>query len=141
MHEHQKRCLTAALAAAGLTASTIEAAETSSGEIPSQIDDINAILAVEKLYEEGCAEGGGEKMRPAFAAAATINGEPIEKLFADVTKAGPAKCRSRVDVLGLYGTCAAVRVVLENYHGSSYVDFHVLHKGRDGWKIAAKVFA
>ncbi len=137
---NRRDVLTAALAA-GLTVQTIEAAENSSGEISSQVDDINAILAVEKLYEEGCAEGHGEKMRPAFAATATINGEPIEKLFDDVTKAGPTKCRSRIDVLGLYGTCAAVRVVLENYHGSNYVDFHVLHKGKDGWKIAAKVFA
>ena len=34
-----------------------------------------------------------------------------------------------------------VRVELENYFGQNYVDFHVLTKGKDGWKIAAKVFA
>lgn len=136
---NRREILTAALAT-GLAVQATGAAEASN-RTASQIDDINAILAVERLYEGGCAEGSGEKMRPAFAAGATINGAPIEKLFADVTKAGPVKCRSRVDVLGLYGTCAAVCVVLENYFGSNYVDFHVLMKGEDGWKIAAKVFA
>ena len=44
---------------------------------------------MEKLYEDGCVEGSGDKMRPAFLKSATINGDPIEKLFADVTKAAP----------------------------------------------------
>ncbi len=135
-----RREVLAAALAAGLVADAAGAAEPTA-KPASRIDDINAILAVEKLYEDGCVEGSGDKMRPAFLKSATINGDPIEKLFADVTKAGPTKCRSHVDVIGIYGTCAAVRVELKNYFGQNYVDFHVLTKGKDGWKIAAKVFA
>lgn len=72
-----RREVLAAALAAGLVADAAGAAEPTA-KPASRIDDINAILAVEKLYEDGCVEGSGDKMRPAFLKSATINGDPIE---------------------------------------------------------------
>ena len=48
--------------------------------------------------------------------------------------------KSRVDVLAIEGTAAAVRVTLEDWHGLSFTDFHELIKEDGQWKIVAKVF-
>ncbi len=38
------------------------------------------------------------------------------------------------------GTAATVRVVLENWHGLSFTDFHSLVKIDGQWTIVAKIF-
>ena len=53
-----RREVLAAALAAGLVADAAGAAEPTA-KSASRIDDINAILAVEKLYEDGCVEGSG----------------------------------------------------------------------------------
>lgn len=66
-----------------------------------RLGETNAILHGWTLYKEDCAESSGDKVRPAFALSATINGDPIEKLFADVTKAAhqvPQPCRRDRDL-------------------------------------------
>ena len=48
--------------------------------------------------------------------------------------------KTRVDVLSIEGTAAAVRVTLEDWHGLAFTDFHTLIKEDGQWKILAKVF-
>lgn len=108
---------------------------------PALLDDYNAIVHAAELYLEGCAKGSGDIVKPAFHKNSTINGEPIQTLFDGADKAGPTDCKGRVDIRDVSGTVAAVRVVLLNYHGADYVDYHVLKKTPDGWKIMAKVYA
>ncbi len=103
-------------------------------------EDYEEICRVVQMYVDGCAQGSGELMKPAFAESATINGAPIQVLFDDVTKAGPTDSTDHIDVLEVIGNIAVVRVILTDYHGSTYIDYHTLLKGEGGWKIMAKVF-
>ena len=102
--------------------------------------DYEEIRRVVQMYVDGCAQGDGDLMKPAFAESATINEVPIQTLFDDVTEAGPTDSVGRIDVLEVIGNIAVVRVILTSYHGGDYVDYHTLLKGEDGWKIMAKVF-
>ena len=102
--------------------------------------DYEEIRRVVQMYVDGCAQGSGDLMKPAFAQSATINGSPIQVLFDDVTKAGPTDSTGRIDVLEVIGNIAVVRVILTDYHSSDYVDYHTLLKTEGGWKIMAKVF-
>ena len=45
-----------------------------------------------------------------------------------------------MDILEAVGTAATVRVVLENWHGLSFTDFHSLVKIDGRWTIVAKIF-
>ena len=103
-------------------------------------NDYEEIRRVVQMYADGCAQGDGDLMKPAFAENATINGKPIKTLFDDVTAAGPTDSTGRIDVLEVIGSVAVVRVILTSYHGGDYVDYHALLKGENGWKIMAKVF-
>ena len=78
-------------------------------------------------------------MKPAFHKNATINGEPIQMLFDTVDKFGKTQARAIVDVLDATGDAAAIRITMEDWHGHNFVDYHLLQKGADGWKIVAKV--
>lgn len=102
--------------------------------------DYDAIRETVKLYVDGCAKGDGEYMKPAFHEAATINGAPIQTLFEGASEAGPADSEGIIDVLDINGDIALARVVLKNYFGKDYVDYHALKKEGDEWKILAKVF-
>ncbi len=102
--------------------------------------DYEEIRRVVQMYVDGCAQGSGERMKPAFAESATINGAPIQVLFDDVTKTGPTNSVGRIDVLEVIGNIAVARVILTGYHGSDYVDYHTLLKTESGWNIMAKVF-
>ena len=53
---------------------------------------------------------------------------------------GPSDSKVQIDVLDIVGDIAAVRVTMEDSHGTDYVDFHVLKKTEEGWKTADKVF-
>ena len=103
------------------------------------LKDYEDVIKAGELYLKGC-NGTSEIMKPAFDKNATINGEPIQTLFDGVDEAGPADCKGRVDVLDIVNDIAVIRVVMENYFGNDYVDFHVLKKEKDGWKILAKAF-
>lgn len=50
------------------------------------------------------------------------------------------KKKAEVDVLEVTGTAATVRVVLENWHGMSFTDYHSLVKIDGKWQIVSKVF-
>ena len=106
----------------------------------ASIQDYQEILATVQKYVEGCAKGDGAYMKPAFHESATINGAPIQTLFDGASESGPTDSQAQVDILDVVGDIAVVRITLENYHGSDYVDFHALKKDECGWKIMAKVF-
>lgn len=105
----------------------------------ASIKDYEEIIKTVQIYLDG-GNVSGDAQKPAFMEGATINGEPIQTLFDVVDKLGPGQATGHIDVLDVAGNVAAVRVTMENFHGTDYVDFHVLLKGDDGWKIAAKVY-
>ena len=104
------------------------------------LNDYDEIRKVAQLYIDGCAEGNGDKMKPAFHDNATINGAPIQTLFDGADQAGKADSSAIVDVLDVVNDVAVIRITLKNYFGADYVDFHALKKDENGWKIMAKVF-
>ena len=57
-----------------------------------------------------------------------------------ISSAPPRSPKTRIDVLSIEGTAATVRVVLEDWHGIAFTDFHNLLKIDGEWKIVAKVF-
>ena len=103
------------------------------------INDYEAIRKVAQLYIDG-GNGDSSIMKPAFHKNATINGEPIQTLFDGVDKAGQTDSRATVDIPDATGDVAAIRIVMEDWHGQNFVDYHLLRKDADGWKIMAKVF-
>lgn len=103
------------------------------------IQDYEAIRKVEQLYIDG-GDGDSSIMKPAFHKNATINGEPIQTLFDTVDKLDKTSARATVDILDATNDVAAIRIVMEDWHGQNFVDYHLLQKGADGWKIVAKVF-
>ncbi len=79
-------------------------------------------------------------MISAFHKNATINGEPIQTLFEGVDKAGKSNVEGRIDVLDVSNDITAIRITMENYFGENFIDYHLLRKDSEGWKIIAKVF-
>ena len=61
-------------------------------------------------------------------------------LFDGVDKAGKTSARAIIDVLDVVNDVAAIRITMKDWHGQNFVDFHLLRKDSDGWKIIAKVF-
>lgn len=113
------------------------------------IKDYQEIKEVVMQYVDGCARGDVELAKKAFHKDATmygyLNGEllagSIENLYAAIRQLGAdSKTRHAVDVVELTGTAAVVRVVLEDWHGLSFTDFHSLVKLDGKWTIVGKVF-
>ena len=103
------------------------------------IKDYEDIRKVAQMYIDG-GNGNSSIMKPAFHKNATINGEPIQTLFDGVDKAGKTDSKAIVDVLDATNDIAAIRITMEDWHGQNFVDYHLLRKDADGWKIIAKVF-
>lgn len=115
------------------------------------IKDYEAILATVQKYVDGCNEGKSEIMKPAFDEGAvmySVNADgtvaaagSIDNLYAIVDQVGPDKSGSaRLDVIDSTETTAIVRVVIENWHGLSFIDHHSLVKFGNEWKIVAKIY-
>lgn len=104
------------------------------------LQDYEEIIEVANLYLKSCKKGEGAIMMPAFHEAATINGNPIKTLFDGVDETGATNTEGRIDVLEVVNDIAVIRITMEDYAGANYVDFLVLQKGEEGWKILAKVF-
>ena len=103
------------------------------------IKDYEEIRKVAQMYLDG-GNGDSSIMKAAFHKNATINGEPIQTLFDGVDKAGKTNSKGIIDVLDVVNDVAAIRITMEDWHGQNFVDFHILKKDSDGWKIVAKVF-
>ena len=113
------------------------------------VSDYEAVVKVVSKYTEACKSGKSDVMKPSFTENALmygyLNGQlfngSIEALFGAVDQFGPAPdAKTRIDVLSIEGTAATVRVVLDNWHGIAFTDFHSLMKIDGEWKIVYKVF-
>lgn len=107
------------------------------------VSDYEAVLTTVGKYTEACKVGKSEVMKPAFTDNALMYGYLNGQLFNGSIEAlyGAApEAKTRVDVLSIEGTAATVRVVLEDWHGIAFTDFHELLKIDGEWKIVAKVF-
>ena len=104
------------------------------------LKDYEEIMKVAQMYLDSCKEGKSEIMKPAFHKNATINGSPIQTLFDGVDQAGASNTTGRIDILDVVNDIAVIRVTMEDYCGDNFVDFHMLKKEENGWKIVAKVF-
>lgn len=113
------------------------------------IKDYQEIKNVVMQYVNGCVTGDVELTKKAFHKDAVmygyLNGElsagSIENLYPAIKSLGAAsETKSEVDVMEVIGTAATVRVILENWHGLSFTDFHSLVKIDGKWTIVAKIF-
>ena len=112
-------------------------AHASSTMTVKDYEEINAVL---NQYLKG-GDNGSYLLKPIFHKNAIVNGEPAQALFDAIDKAGIEKnSKARVDILGVVGNIAIARVVLENWHGMNFIDFHNLIKTEDGWKIISKIY-
>lgn len=100
-------------------------------------------------YVNGCVAGNVELTQKAFHKDAimygylngTLSAGSIENLYAAIRQLGAdAETKAEIDVLEVVGTVATVRVILENWHGLSFTDFHSLVKIDNKWTIVAKIF-
>ena len=103
------------------------------------VKEYEEILAVLNKYLEG-ANKGSKIMKPAFRPNAIVNAQPVQALFDGADEAGETNSIARVDILDVVGDIACARVVMENWHGMNFVDFHNLMKTEDGWKIVSKIY-
>lgn len=111
--------------------------------------DYQEIKNVVMQYVNGCATGDVELTKKAFHKDAImygyLNGElsagSIDNLYAAIGALGAdAATKAEVDVVQLVGTAAVARVVLSDWHGLSFTDFHSLVKIDGKWTIVAKIF-
>ncbi|GEK28256.1 nuclear transport factor 2 family protein [Furfurilactobacillus siliginis] len=103
------------------------------------VQDYADIIATLNVYVEG-GNTSGAMTKQAFHPNATVNAEPAQGLYEAIDQAGKGDSIAKIDVLDVVGDVATARVTMENWHGENFVDFHLLMKGDDGWKIVAKVF-
>lgn len=113
------------------------------------VKDYKEIKEVVMQYVNGCSTGDVELTKKAFNKGAImygyLNGElcagSIDALYAAIAHLGPdPKTKYEVDVMEVVGTAATVRVVLEDWHGLGFTDFHSLVKMDGKWQIVAKIF-
>lgn len=105
----------------------------------ASLQDYAEIMAVLTTYLEG-GNVSGEAMKPAFHANAIVNAGPASALFEAVDKAGPGEAKGRIDILDVVNDIACARVVMENWHGLNFVDFHQLMKVDGRWQIVSKIY-
>lgn len=112
-------------------------------------NDYQEIRDVVAQYVNGCATGNVDLTKKAFAPGAVmygyLNGNlcagSIDALYGAISQlGGDAATKAEIDVIDVVGTAATVRVVMENWHGMSFTDFHSLVKMDGEWKIVSKVF-
>jgi Putative lumazine-binding len=114
----------------------------------------DAILKTLQLYIDGCKQGNGELMRPAFHAQASFfghAGDPLavglDFLFDWIKRNGPApNIEPRVVSVDIAESIAVVRLEVANWSGnlaSSAVrmsDFFTFLRMPEGWIIIQKAF-
>jgi hypothetical protein len=116
------------------------------------VSDYDAICRVAQLCTEGEAKGDVAKLREAFHADARMFGSlagtrydvPIEELFklAESAPADTGNYRSRVLSVRQTGDAAVAVVAEEGYWGTvSFIDYLLLARIDEAWKIVCKLFA
>lgn len=113
------------------------------------VTETDAILKAMQSYINGAKSGRGAEMKPTFHADATIFGYvgtdlfagPIQNLFDWNDQNGPARdVEVRVSSIDIVGSCAAVRLDVDNWTGHRFTDFFNLLKFGDDWKVVSKIF-
>jgi len=116
---------------------------------PTYVDEVDAITQTLQNYVEGARSGKGAAMKAAFHDGATLCGYvgddlfggPIQGLFDWNDQNGAAKdIRTRISAVDVVGTCASLRVDVDNWTGHRFTDFFNLVKFDGGWKIVNEVF-
>lgn len=105
----------------------------------ASVKDYEEIMAVITTYLEG-GNKNSAAMKPAFHPNAIVNAQPAQTLFDAVDEAGETQAIGRIDILDIVKDIACARVVMEDWHGMNFVDFHHLMKTEDGWKIVSKIY-
>lgn len=100
-------------------------------------DNYHQIEKVIADYVEG-GNGNAELLRSVFLPTAIINGSPIEELYRIVKERGETHSTGRIDMLDIQNGVASAKVIIEDCHGISFVEFFHLIKTREGWKISSK---
>jgi len=113
------------------------------------ITESDAILSALQSYMDGARSGKGAEMKPAFHADATIYGYvgsdlfggPIQNLFDWNDSNGPAKeVQFWVSSMDITGSCASVRLDVDNWTGHRFTDYFNLMKFGTQWQVVSKVF-
>ena len=116
---------------------------------PTYVNEIDAITAVVAHYIEGARTGRSEAMKPAFHDDAIIHGyvgeqlvaAPIQALYDWNDENGPAsELEIRFTSIDVVGTCASVRLDMDNWTGHRFTDIFNMVKLDGQWKIVSKVF-
>ena len=90
-----------------------------------------------------------EGVKKAFHEKAVMNGHgkdgyvfgPIQNLYDLYKQVGPAPATEcHVDVLDVAGNTAVGRIVIKNWHGKDFIDFHELIRENGEWRIIAKIY-
>lgn len=124
--------------------------QTSRDDLPS-LKDYTDVKQTLVTYAKAAIPGTEALFRQAFHEGAAMNGwfrdgasilGSIQNLYDRRNKLGAfdGKCLYRVDVLGVARDIAAARVVMQDYAGKDFVDFHELIKDDGRWQIIAKIF-
>lgn len=103
-----------------------------------------------ELYMRGHAEDNADHMRAAFLPTArleSVREGPLTswdldfycQRFKQQPAADEATRRRRIDALDIAGSAAMARITLE-HGGVTFIDYFVLLKTEQGWKIANKAF-
>ncbi len=115
----------------------------------TNVQDIDAITQLLQSYVEGARTGKGAAMKPTFHDDATIYGYvgtdlfggPIQGLYDWNDQNGAARdVQIRVSSIDVVGTCASVRLDVDNWTGHRFTDFMNLVKFDGQWKVVSKVF-
>lgn len=115
------------------------------------IKEYKEIAETVQKYIDGCNDGKSAIMKPAFDNGAVMYGTKsdgtveaqgsIKNLYEIVDTVGADENgKARIDVLDTTEYTAVVRVIIENWHGLTFTDYHSLMKINGEWKIVAKVY-
>jgi len=115
-----------------------------------ELDDLSAIQACIRLYQEGSARGDRKLLEQAFLPSARMAGwfegkyldVPITSFFeiADGNAQSEAGYRSELQSIQITGSAAVATLVENSYLEHDFTDYFSLIKTEEGWKIANKVF-
>jgi hypothetical protein len=115
----------------------------------SYVTETDAIMKALAGYMTGARSGKGKDMTSTFHADATIFGYvgsdlfagPIQNLYDWNDQNGPARdVEFRISSMDITGSCASVRIDVDNWTGHRFTDYFNLVKFGDQWKVVSKVF-
>ena len=112
-------------------------------------EEYKAVEEVLNIYGREGAAANVEGVKKAFHEKAVMNGHgkdgyvfgPIQNLYDLYKQVGPAPATEcHVDVLDVAGNTAVGRIVIKNWHGKDFIDFHELIRENGEWRIIAKIY-